>query len=108
MHTHPFYDGNGRTARILSHIALIENGFPEELCPLVMLTTQVYRLQHYQVLRKCNQAGEAAESCRFFLNKTIQLLLRYQLFLEVRARGGGWLNKKITWQSLLSLPKDFL
>ena len=49
VHIHPFYDGNGRMARLLSNLPVIKAGFP----PIVILKTDRYEyiqvLANYQI-----------------------------------------------------------
>lgn len=42
VHIHPFYDGNGRMARLLSNLPVIKAGFP----PIVILKTDRYEYIH--------------------------------------------------------------
>ena len=47
---HPFYDGNGRTGRILLNLILIKNSFP----PLIIENSK--RNSYYEVLTKGHKA----------------------------------------------------
>lgn len=47
--THPFIDGNGRTARLLMNLILINRGYP----PVIILKTE--RAKYYETLRLANK-----------------------------------------------------
>src|SRR4030042_7080917 len=49
VHVHPFIDGNGRTARLLMTLILINKGFP----PTVILKTE--RAKYYETLHLANK-----------------------------------------------------
>ena len=51
---HPFYDGNGRTGRMLLNLILLKNGFP----PLIISDKQ--RKRYYNALEKADKADFSA------------------------------------------------
>lgn len=55
---HPFIDGNGRVARLIGNLYLIQNG----LCPIVL--DQKKRLHYYRALRKAD-CGDLSEFVLF-------------------------------------------
>lgn len=57
---HPFFDGNGRTARLLSNLLLMKEGFP----PAIILKND--RKKYYDALNKANQ-GDYGKLALLFL-----------------------------------------
>ncbi len=51
VHTHPFVDGNGRTARLLMNLVLIKNGY----FPTIILKND--RMKYYDVLEKAHKGN---------------------------------------------------
>ena len=49
---HPFVDGNGRTARMLMNLILMENGYP----PIIIQLED--RDEYYEVLRTAQRTGD--------------------------------------------------
>ncbi len=76
---HPFYDGNGRTARILTNLLLIAAGFP----PLIIKTTQ--KDAYNQLLTEIQTSGAPAELFYEFLAD--RLLDSQKLVLTALAGG---------------------
>ncbi|MBU1148427.1 MAG: Fic family protein, partial [Candidatus Omnitrophica bacterium] len=58
VHIHPFVDGNGRTARLLTNLILMKYGFP----PAVVLKTD--RKKYYDCLEKAHK-GDLEDFVRF-------------------------------------------
>jgi Fic family protein len=58
VHIHPFIDGNGRTARLLTNLMLMQHGFP----PTVVL--KVDRKKYYDCLEKGHK-GSLADFINF-------------------------------------------
>lgn len=48
-HVHPFWDGNGRIARLLANIPLLNSGLPPLVIPLEMRRTYIQLLAEYEI-----------------------------------------------------------
>ncbi|MFA6402205.1 MAG: Fic/DOC family N-terminal domain-containing protein [Salinivirgaceae bacterium] len=64
---HPFYDGNGRTGRILNILYLILNGLID--VPILYLSSYIIenKPEYYKLLNKTNRTGEWEEWILFML-----------------------------------------
>lgn len=67
VYIHPFYDGNGRTGRLLMNLILMKFGYP----PVIIKKHQ--RLEYYEYLEMANQ-GDARPFIRF-ISKCTKLTL---------------------------------
>jgi Fic family protein len=67
VYIHPFYDGNGRTGRLLMNLILMKYGYP----PVIIRKHQ--RLEYYEYLELANQ-GDARPFIRF-ISKCTKLTL---------------------------------
>ncbi len=70
---HPFFDGNGRTARLLSNLLLMKHGFP----PAIILKND--RKKYYDALDKANQGDYAKLALLFMqaLERSLDLYLTH-------------------------------
>lgn len=67
---HPFYDGNGRTARLLMNLILMKFGYP----PVIIKKQE--RLEYYEYLEMANQ-GDIKPFVRFISRCTHRTLTEY-------------------------------
>lgn len=56
---HPFIDGNGRTARLLMNLALIQDGYMLGIIP------PICRTEYNAAIRKYQNSGKASDFCEF-------------------------------------------
>ena len=70
VYIHPFYDGNGRTARLLMNLILMKSGLP----PVIILKQE--RLDYYDYLEMANQ-GDIKPFIRFIAKCTQRTLKEY-------------------------------
>ncbi|MBN8828882.1 MAG: Fic family protein [Sphingobacteriia bacterium] len=70
---HPFTDGNGRTARLLMNLILIQNGYP----PAII--NNKYRLEYINALEKAQLGGNLKDYLNIIINavdKSLEIYLR--------------------------------
>ncbi|KAK0397783.1 hypothetical protein QR680_002268 [Steinernema hermaphroditum] len=70
VYIHPFVDGNGRTARLLMNLILMQAGFPPVIIPVEE------RLTYYKCLQEANQ-GDLRPFIRFIAKLTDNTLQSY-------------------------------
>lgn len=76
---HPFYDGNGRTARIFMNLILISKGYP----PLVIKGSE--KKQYYQYLGDIQAYGGGRD---FYYDFMLDLLIRSMELVDTAINGG--------------------
>jgi Fic family protein len=82
---HPFYDGNGRTGRLLMNLILMKYGYP----PVIIRKEE--RLQYYDYLEQANQ-GDVKPFIRF-IAKCTQRTLKEYIHLCTNSTGIEMINK---------------
>jgi Fic family protein len=68
VHIHPFVDGNGRTARLLMNLSLMQEGYP----PAII--RQEDRVKYYEALRLADERGEI-EASATLISEAIERML---------------------------------
>jgi Fic family protein len=77
---HPFYDGNGRTARILMNLILISRGFP----PIIIKTEEKER--YHQYIADIQGYGGTRD---FYYDLMLDLLARSLTLVNTAIKGGN-------------------
>lgn len=70
---HPFADGNGRTARLLLNLILMQNGYP----PFIIKADPQDRLEYYTTLEKAIVENDMDPFIQLIIKCTEQSLKRY-------------------------------
>lgn len=70
---HPFADGNGRTARLLLNLILMQNGYP----PIIIKADPQDRLEYYTTLEKASVENDLEPFIHLIIKCTEQSLKRY-------------------------------
>lgn len=100
--THPFVDGNGRTARLLLNLELMKNGYP----PIII--TKEDRTKYYSTLEKGSLNGDWSEFTKFVKEKCEQRIEFINSFKEqeINPQNKNLQNKEEKQQLLLSISKN--
>jgi len=102
---HPFYDGNGRTSRLLMNLILMRAGYP----PVIIRKQD--RLQYYDYLEIANQ-GDIRPFIRFIAKCTERTLNEYILICNgsnsISAESYDYLNKIMKQNDDLVINGDFI
>jgi Fic family protein len=64
VHIHPFFDGNGRTARLVMNVLLLQKGYP------LVIIQKVDRKRYYRVLQEAD--GENYKPLVEFISKAVE------------------------------------
>lgn len=90
---HPFWDGNGRTARLVMNILILEAGYP------LAVILKNDRKRYYRVLARADE-GHYAPLCEFVAQAVLRSL---NIYLEVLTLS---IKKEARFLSLKELAKD--
>lgn len=93
VHIHPFFDGNGRTARLLMNVLLMQSGYP------LAIVLKNDRKKYYRVLEQADD-GKIDSLVRFIAQAIERSLNIYLKALKPTATKSG------TYQSLESLAEN--
>ncbi len=75
VYIHPFYDGNGRTARLLMNLILMKSGYP----PVIIKKED--RLDYYEYLEMANK-GDVKPFIRFIARSAKRTLEEYIMLCD--------------------------
>ncbi|MBM7645146.1 Fic family protein [Scopulibacillus daqui] len=73
VYIHPFSDGNGRTARLLMNLILMQYGYP----PAIIKAKDENRLRYYEALEKASIKGETDDFIQLVSDCVIDSLNHY-------------------------------
>lgn len=78
VYIHPFVDGNGRTARLLMNMVLMQKGFP----PVILKSVPEKRIAYYEALEKASVLGNLIPFIQLVAEESKESLLKYISVLE--------------------------
>ncbi|WP_051235872.1 Fic family protein [Paenibacillus pinihumi] len=73
VYIHPFADGNGRTARLLMNLVLMQHGYP----PPILKAADTDRLTYYEALEEASLHGNVNPFIAFIGDAVVESLRRY-------------------------------
>lgn len=105
---HPFYDGNGRTGRILNLLLLMKSGKLRH--PILYLSKFIHehKSRYYQTLRRTNEDLANIEEFVLFMLQGIKEMAHYSLILILQIQQSMALTKTLLEQRLPQLPAEEL
>ncbi len=79
VYIHPFVDGNGRTARLLMNLILMQYGYP----PAIIKASPSNRLQYYESLEKASTENNCSDFIRVVVSSVEESLKTYLSAIDV-------------------------
>jgi Fic family protein len=76
---HPFHDGNGRVARLLTNFVLLRNGYP------IAIVREDDRKTYYDALAKADK-GDPSDFCEFIIGSAVRTARLYEAALSEQKR----------------------